>query len=197
MTMQESTTETTKRKVAVHELLDANRNVVEDEEAAGGIRYTLLAASDKPFEWLVSEATEAELAMLAIFGAKTLATNETSQARNSQKGEASAQDQIQAVFDRFAMIRGDGTNPGQWTDRTREGVGARIDKDALAEAICRVMVRLGKKTQADVDAGFKAETRQKLEDDKAYLTKARQVPDVRDEYTKIVGTPTATVDDLL
>lgn len=192
MTMQETTTETTKRKVAEHALIDAAKNVVETEEEARGISYTLLENSEK-FEWVADEATEAELVLLAIFGAKTLATNETSQARNNPKGSASADEQIAAVRERFALIRG-----GQWVDRTREGVGvARVDKDALAEAICRVLVASGKKTQAEVDGGHKAATRERLENEPAYLRKARQVPQVADEYTKIVGRPTATVDDLV
>ena len=193
MTMQETTTETKKVKVANHELIDASKNVVDDEESAAGIRYTLLA-NGETFDWLSTEATPQELAMLAIFGAKTLATNETSQARNNPKGEASADEQIAAVRDRFALLR---QTPPVWIDRTREGVGAKIDKDALAEAICRVMVKQGKKTQAEVDGGFKATTRQRLEDDKGYLTKARQVRDVSDEYAAIVGKPTVSVDDLL
>lgn len=189
--MTESVTETTSRKVAVHELLAQDGSVVESEEEADGIRYTLLGNGEK-FDWLASQATPSELKLLAIFGAKTLATNETSQARNNPKGAASPDEQIGAVRDRFAMIR-----TGQWVDRTREGgaVGAKVDKDALAEAIVRVKLAAGKITDAQV-GDEKAAIRQRLEDDVAYMRKARQVPEVASEYASIVGRATASVDDL-
>lgn len=181
--------EVVRRKVAQHELLDATGAVTENEEDAMGIRYTLLA-NNAAFTWKFGENSDADR-MLAVFGAKTLATNETSQARNNSKGAASPDEQIAAVRDRFDLIQ-----TGKWVDRTREGVGAKVDKDALAEAICRVMVASGKATQAEVDAGLKAEKRQRLEDDAAYLRTARQVPQVATEYAAIVGRATKTVDDL-
>lgn len=189
--MTESETETVKRKVAEHDLIDATGAVVETEELATGIRYTLLA-NQQSFDWQSGLPAGQGATMVAVFGAKTLATNETSQARNSAKGAASADEQIQAVRDRFALIAS-----GQWVDRTREGVGAKVDKDALAEAICQVVVAEGKKSDAEIAGGYKATIRQKLEDDAAYLRKARQVPAVSAAYAAIVGRTVATVDDLL
>lgn len=192
----EPETEVVKRKVAEHDLIDAAGTVVEEEEAATGIRYTLLA-NQQAFEYQFGKSADADR-MLALFGAKTLATNETSQARNSAKGAAGADEQIQAVRDRFALI-----STGQWVDRTREGVGAKIDKDALTEAIIRVQIAAGAKTlKGEVvtaelaAAGYKATLRQKLEDDATYVRKARQVPAVASEYSAIVGRQVATLDDL-
>ena len=181
-----------KKRVAVaeHEFIDATGNAVDDGESAQGYRYTLLANSDT-FDWYWSMANEDERRMLAIFGAKTLATNETSQARNNPKGSGSATEQMEALRERFTMVRN-----GQWVDRSREGAVTKIDKDALAKAICQVLVAKGKATQAEIDAGIKATKRQQLEDDATYLRKSRQVPEVAIAYAAIVGRQVATVDDL-
>jgi hypothetical protein len=184
-------TEVVKRKVANHELLNAAGEVTESEEEATGIRYTLLA-NNQSFDYQSGLEPGKAATMLAVFGAKTLATNETSAARNNSKGEASADEQIDAVRERFALL-----NDGKWVDRTREGVGAKVDLDALAEAICRVLIAEGKSTQADVDGGYKAKVRAKLDDDKTYARKARSYGPVANEYANLVGRTTATVDDLL
>jgi hypothetical protein len=193
MTNQDTQTEVTRKKVAEHNLIDAGKNVVDTEEEARGIRYTLLE-NGETFEWLADEASPAELNLLAIFGAKTLATNETSQARNNPKGSASADEQIAAVRDRFALIR-----DGKWVDRSREGgVGTRINKDALAEAICIVLVNAKKKTDADVSNGYKATVRDRLESDAEWLAKVRKQPDVAAEYARLAGSKaTTSIDDLM
>src|SRR5215204_4698782 len=97
----ETETETKRSKVAEHELVDAQNAVTEDEESADGIKYTLVA-NGKSFTWNWTAANEQARKLLAIFGAKTLATNETSQAR--QKG-ADADGQLDAVVERFALIQ--------------------------------------------------------------------------------------------
>lgn len=169
-----------KRKVAEHYLIDASGAKCDDEESATGIGYKLLAV-DSPFEYQIPGAVPGNpQTMLAIFGAKTLATNETSQARNNAKGAASAQEQLEAVLERFALIDG-----GKWIDRTREGVGAKVDKPALAQAIKQVG-----------HARSVEEILAKLESDAAYLRAARQVTEVAAAYAAIVGKPTKTVSDL-
>jgi hypothetical protein len=93
-----------KKRQAKHELVDAQGNVLgddADETAAWGIRYSLLALPGKSFTYIYGQNADCDR-MLANFGAKTLATNETSAARNSDKGEASAVEQLDAVVDRFA-----------------------------------------------------------------------------------------------
>lgn len=182
-------TEIVKAKVAKHELLDAAGAVVEDEELATGIRYTLLANS-QTFEWQSGQAPGSEITMISVFGAKTLATNESSAMRNSTKGAATPDEQIDAVRSRFALIK-----TGQWLDRTREGVGAKVDLDRLANAICNVMVAEGKYTEDQVKAEKLAATRQKLDDDKAFARKARQHPPFAAEYARLGGAAQVTVDD--
>jgi hypothetical protein len=199
--MQETTTETSKTKIAEHEYLGADGAVVDTEEEAQGYRYTLLV-NGETFDWQVSAATGDEMRLLALFGAKTLATNEISQVRNNPKNKAIrdtvdlANEAIAAVKARFDLIRS-----GQWVDRTREGAtGARINRDALAEAVCKVLVDNDKKTQAEVDNGYKAEVRQRLEDDAEWLAKMRKFPPVAAAYALIVGKDaksSVTVDSML
>jgi hypothetical protein len=189
-TEESGDTEVVKRAVAKHELLDEGGAVVETEEVANGIRYTLLANS-QTFEYQYGKNPAADK-MLAIFGAKTLATNETSAARHNSKGANGPDEQIEAVRERFATLEG-----GKWVDRTRDGVGAKVDPDALAEAIIRVVEGEGKLPQGQTAETYKAVIRQKIEDDKAYARKARQMPKVATEYATLVGRSTATVDDLL
>lgn len=179
-----------KSKRAEHELLDAQGNVVEDEEDANGIRYTLVAMPDRPFTYQFGANATVDK-FLAMFGAKTLCTNESSAVRNSPKGEGTAEEQIDAVGDRFALL-----STGKWVDRTREGVGAKVDLDALANAIVNVMVSEGKLTQEQVTGGKLAEYRKKVDDDKVWARKARQHTPFAAEYARIKGsTSTATTDD--
>jgi len=188
-TKAEPDEEPAKRQVAKHELLDSAGNLVDDEEKANGARYTLLG-NNQSVDYQYGKSANMDR-MLAIFGFKTLATNESSQARNNPKGGGSHDEQIGAVRERIA-----GLESGIWVDRTREGV-AKIDKDALAEALCRVFVASGKKTDAEIAGGYKATVRQKLEDDAAYARGARQNPAVSAEYSAIVGRQVKTVDDLM
>lgn len=176
-------TETVKRKVADHGLVDAAGAKVEDEESATGISYQVVG-SKAPLVWQHGQNADADR-MLAIFGAKTLATNESSAARNRKDDPADADGQMEAVSERFALL---GT--GKWVDRTREGVGAKIDKDALAGAIVAVAATAGK----TVDY---AAVRQKLEEDPAFVRATRQVPAIATEYASRAGRPAKSLDDVL
>ena len=182
-------TEPVKAKVANHELLDATGAVVDEEELATGIRYTLVA-NNQSFDFQSGLTPGERNTMLILFGAKTLATNESSAMRNSTKGAATPDEQIDAVRERFALLE-----TGKWVDRTREGAGAKIDLDALANAICDVMVSEGKYTAEDVANGKLASTRQKLDDDKVWARKARQHSPFAAAYAKIKGAATTTIDD--
>lgn len=181
--------ETVRKQVAKHELLDATGNLVDEEESATGIRYTLLA-NGQSFDFQSGLTAGERNTMICVFGAKTLATNESSAMRNSTKGAATPDEQIDAVRERFALLE-----TGKWVDRTREGVGAKIDLDRLANAICNVMVAEGKYTEAQVQSEKLAATRAKLEDDKVFARKARQHPPFAAEYAKLGGAATVTVDD--
>src|SRR5262245_8264430 len=96
-----------KRQVAEHFYLDSDGNVVEDIMAAKGIRYVHLASKDT-FDYYVKPGTSGMVA-LALFGARTLATNEASQVRQK---EGSGGDQVGGIRERFSLI-----DTGQWVDR--------------------------------------------------------------------------------
>jgi hypothetical protein len=187
MTNVDQETEVTKRAVAKHFLLDASGDVTEDETKATGIRYLQISTGDK-FDYQISEAARL---MLACFGAKTLATNESSQVRNNPKGAGGDAEQMEAIRNRFALL-----DQGEWVDRTRTP-GAVVDKDALAEAIVIVMLADGKITEDQATGDAKAKVRQKLEDDPQYQATARQHPRVTAEYAKLKGRTVKTTDDLM
>jgi hypothetical protein len=179
-------TEPAKRKVADHWLIDADGNKVDDEEVATGIGYQVVG-SKAPFTFQTGQAAGTAAAMLAVFGAKTLATNESSAARNRKDDPADADGQMEAVAERFALI---GT--GKWVDRTREGVGAKIDLDALAGAIIAVAEAADPSKVPDY-----AKVRQKLEEDVGFRKTVRQVPAIATEYANRAGRPAKTLADAL
>lgn len=170
-------------KIADHYLIDANGGKVEHEHEAAGIGYKLLALPNDPFELNVAQMSEKGRLMLACFGAKTLATNVTSGARNGDGADATPEEQLQAVKDRFAYIESE----GQFVDRSRQGGGIVIDKDSLAMAIEQVGAAPGR----SVD-----EIRAKIEADADYAKRARQVPEVAAAYSALVGKKVVTVDQL-
>lgn len=194
--MSDTSSATAKKRQAKHELLDQTGAVIEDlaEEQAHGMKYTLLANGES-VEYQFGQHPDADR-MLAIFGAKTLSTNETSQARNG-KLAAGPDQQIAAVRDRFALLQS-----GIWVDRTREG-GFALNLDAAAGAIADVAIAEGKvdgNDQAAVDA-FVAARKAKLESDEAFRSTIRRGASgghtgLTDAYTKRVGKATVSVDDM-
>lgn len=187
MTNVDTETAVTKKAVAKHFLLSSSGEVVENETEATGIRYQQLSTGDT-FDYQVSDAAKT---MLAVFGAKTLATNESSQVRNNPKGGGSDAEQMEAIRNRFALL-----DQGEWVDRTREG-GATVNKDWLAEAIVMVMLEDGKITAEQASGDAKAKVRQKVEDDAQYVKNARQHPRVSANYSKLAGRVVKTTDDLM
>jgi hypothetical protein len=145
MTNVETETNVTKKAVAKHFLLNAAGEVVENETEATGIRYQQLSTGDT-FDYQISDAAKT---MLAVFGAKTLATNESSQVRNNPKGAGGDAEQMEAIRNRFALL-----DQGEWVDRTREG-GAAVNKDWLCEATIMVMIEDKKITEEQAAGDFK------------------------------------------
>jgi hypothetical protein len=183
-------------RIADHDYLDSAGNVVTDEESAQGYSYTLKSNPDNPFVWDYSKASDAGKRMLALFGAKTLATNVTSGLRNKDEGaaEPTADEQLAAVVKRFELIQN-----GQWTSGEREG-GVGYNADGLTEALCLFMVESGKKTQVEVDEGWKAKARQRIDEDPAYVKQVRGNPQIQAHYARIMAerrsTTPSTANDL-
>lgn len=194
----EAETAPSKRTVAKHDLLGVDANgqivVVENEEQATGIRYHHLD-SGKTFDYIINGITAGtEAAMFAVFGAKTLATNEASAVR--QKDETG--DQVGAIQDRFSLIA-----TGKWVDRTREG--PKMNLDALAEAATQVLIETDNPAQpgtklldgndAAAVGAKKASLREKLEDPK-FVAQVRQVQGVAAKYAMLTGKASKTAADL-
>lgn len=137
---------------AEHKLLDQSGTVVEAEESAFGISYKHLKTGET-FTWTLptqDAAVSAETRMLAIFGAKTLATNVASASKTRKDGVGA----VPSIQERFDLIRS-----GTWVDRT---VGPRYDTDILLQAIAAAKAESGQ-------AFDEAATRAKLEsEDKTY-----------------------------
>lgn len=179
---------------ATHEWLSRDGDVVDDILDGEGYRFTLVGV-DEPVDVMLDEIGEKGVRMLALFGAKTKATNEASGVRNNAKikgtPKAGPTYQVAAVKEFFTRLA-----TGEWSAPSEGGGPVKIDKDKLAQAICTVLVQEGKKSQADIDSGHKAKVRQKLEDDPIFVRKSRSVPQVATEYAKLAGQTTGSLDDL-
>lgn len=186
MTNVETETAVTKKAVAKHFLLNSAGDVVENETEATGIRYQQISTGEV-FDYQISDAAKL---MLAVFGAKTIATNESSQVRNNPKGAGGDAEQMEAIKNRFALL-----DQGEWVG-AREG-GAAVNKDWLAEAIILVMLADGKITPEQASGNAKDQVRTKVEEDAAYVKTARQHPRVGAEYAKLAGRVIKTTDDLM
>jgi len=175
-------TEPERKRRAKHSLLNSDGNVVEDFEEATGVRYQDIATG-KTIDYHPKGDAQR---MLALFGARTLATNEASAV--NQKGDGGAE-QVAAIQERFDLL-----DKGQWVDRTREG-GPRIDQAVLSDVVLDVMIAAGKIAAEDRDARKQALLAKWAADPKL-VSQAHSVPQVRDEYAKRQNKTTRTVDDL-
>lgn len=170
-----------RESVAKHELLDGAGNVTKRMEEAVGYRFTLRDGG-QTFEYAPQGAVAGNpLTMLALFGAKTKATNEASRVRNGTNGDAAAQmEAIDEVFDNL--------NKGVWREKAEGGSGSRIDKRKLAEALLEV---LGAAAKGTVDT-----YQNRLETEDGYLRKVRSNPEVNAAYARLVGKAATPIDTL-
>lgn len=160
-----------REQVAKHELLASAGVVTTKMEEATGIRYTV-KATGKVFEYLIPDAKAGTAAtMLAVFGAKTKATNEASSHRQSvSKGDEVDGDEYDAVTDAFVNIDG-----GVWREPgAGGGRGPKYDNLVLAGVLVTL---LG--TNAKGDAAHYAG---RLEQDKSYRAKVVARNDVKAAY---------------
>lgn len=178
-----------RKQVAKHELVGADGVVTKDISEAVAIRYTDLETKET-FDYTPKGAEAGSaLTMLALFGAKTKATNEASQFRQAlAKGETpDVESQVVAIREAFAMI-----DSGVWREKAEGGGFARIDREALANAIIDVKTAAG---AAHEDFAFYLA---KLTDDPKYLRLVRQVPEVTARYNELknVTPPKKSVADI-
>lgn len=170
---------------AEHKLIDANGVVVDDIAAATGVRYVDLE-SREVIDVQVATFAPKGILLLALFGAKTKATNTASQCR--QRGE-SGSEQVAAIRGDFATIAA-----GEWPEREGGG-GGRVNIDALATAFVDLQVKARKVAKDQHDAvlpGVREKLAQKPIED---LRKMLMVPGMRDAYNRALGKETATLSD--
>jgi len=168
--------------VAKHEMIAAPGGEHVAITEAAGIRYTD-RKSGQVFEYIIPGVTPGSAAaMLAIFGAKTKATNEASRVRNGLKG--SVDEEFEAIDEVFTNI----TN-GVWREKAEGGGGSRTDKGLLAIVLVEM---LGERAQ-----GTAVEYQNRLETEDGYLRKVLSNDAIKAEYRKRAGKTGPTIDALV
>lgn len=180
-TVAQAPAETTREAVAKHELIAvAGGEHVAINEALG-IRYTDRKTGQK-FEYLIPGGQAGTAAtMLAIFGAKTKATNEASRVRNGKNGDVT--EEFEAIDEVFANI-----NQGIWREKAEGGGGTRTDKALLAQVLIEA---LGDKAAGTVDT-----YQQRLETEEAYYKKVWSNDQIKSEYKRRKGATGPALDTL-
>jgi hypothetical protein len=179
-TTASATTVDKRESVAKHELIAAKGGEHVSIDTAIGIRYTD-RSTNQVFEYLIPDAKAGSpLTMLALFGAKTKATNETSRVRNGAGGDTTAQ--MEALDEVFESI----TN-GVWREKAEGGGGSRTDKGLLATVLIEL---LGSNAKGD-----QAHYVQRFESDVAYMRKVLK-SDAGEEYRKRAGKAGPALDTL-
>lgn len=157
-------------------------------ESATGARYMLLdPAGNHSFDQQFGDAGHFAT-MCAIFGFHTKVGNVVNTVLNDKDEPGSPSEAAAAAS---AWIEAASAAEPVWAERAAGGE-ARIDRDALAGAIAAVAAAAGHTPDL-------VRIRQRMEDEKGYVTKARKNPDIAKEYAARVGSTakTVTVDDLL
>lgn len=156
-------------KRADHGYVGPNGNAVEKIEQATGISYKNLATG-KVFVYQIPGAQAGEPGtMLALFGAKTKATNTASGVRNDKKDPGTPEDEDAAIAEFFGEL-----TPGNWPG-DRGGGGRAIDVELLIEALAGQFK--AEKKPFDVD-----KYRAKLTDDADYRKKVYGLDSVKGRY---------------
>lgn len=170
-----------RKGVAKHELIHTPGGDHVGMTEATGIRYTDKATGEV-FEFMIPGAQAGSpQTMLALFGAKTKATNEASRIRNGEKGDTQAQ--MEAIDEVFANIA-----KGIWREKAEGGSGSRTDKALLAQVLIEA---LGDKAQGTVDT-----YQNRLETDEAYYKKVWSNDQIKSDYKKRKGNTGPALDDL-
>lgn len=173
-----------RKKVSTRDFLNTSGEVVERIEEATGARYTLLGDGGKPFDKQFGQAGTPGV-MFAIFGFHTKVGNVANTVLNDKEEPGTPADAAAAI-DEFIKL----ADEGKWAERAAGGVGARIDKDALAAAVVAVAQKNGQ--QKDL-----VQVREKLEDNPGLVRTLRQNADIAAEYNSRVGKTAKPTDEVL
>ena len=122
-----------RKQVSKRNFLQADGTEAEKMEDAKGGRYTLLdPAGNHDVDYQFGANPESDR-MFAIFGFHTKIGNVANTVLNDKDEPGSPAEAAQAIRDFLSQVQA-----GTWAERAAGGVGARIDKDALAGAIVEV-----------------------------------------------------------
>ena len=167
---------------AKHELIAEPNGPHTDIGTAIGIRYTDLKSGLTREYFPKNAKAGSDLTMLALFGAKTKATNEASRIRNGEGGDSQAQ--MEAVDELFDALMQD---PPVWREKAEGGSGSRTDKGLLATVLLEM---LGTKAKGGVNDYVK-----RFEDDVTYMRNVLK-SEAGTEYRKRAGKTGPAVDSL-
>ena len=182
-TTNETPAATTRASVAKHELIEAPGGEHTSIDKALGIRYTD-RESGQVFEYMIPGAVAGSPAtMLALFGAKTKATNEASRVRNGKDGDTTAQ--FEAIDEVFENI-----TKGVWREKAEGGGGSRTDKAVLAAVLVEFLEQAGK-LNGTVDT-----YQNRLETEDGYMKKVLSNDAIKSAYRKRVGKTGPAADEL-
>lgn len=180
-------TEDKRTQVARHTYLDGEGNVTKDIHAATGISYEDVESGETFTFQIPGGSAGNAITMLAVFGAKTKATNEASQIRQQLRaGETPAQSQVDAIKEAFGKIA-----EGIWREPGEGRVGAKVDRDSLAMAIVEFASTLPSAKPESKDVGA---VRQRLDDDLKFFRTMRKDERVSAIYAKLTGLEQKKVD---
>lgn len=192
--MTDTTTNETAGKreaVAKHELIAAEGGEHVSINEAVGIRYTDRKTGQK-FEYIIPGAQPGTAAtMLALFGAKTKATNEASRIRNGEGGDTV--EQFEALDEVFGNI-----TKGVWREKAEGGGGTRTDWSVYAQVLVEM---LGDKAAGDVAhyqdrLGAGVETDALSEAQAKYRKAVSSNDQIKAEYKKRAGKTGPAIDSL-
>lgn len=167
------------------------------EEAAGG-RYTLLGTTGGEKHFDVQLGNPGQFAtMCAIFGFHTKVGNVANTVLNDKDEPGTPDDAATAIAEFIQSAQA-----GTWAERATGGVGAKIDKQALAGAIVEVAATRGKTVELGTVLQWLEEGRPAMGDRpamtaQAYTRASRQVPEVAAAYANRVGKAIKTIDDFV
>lgn len=166
------------RAVAKREWLNASGTVVENEEEATGVRYTELETGES-VDWQSGGDAGQTATMVACFGMLTLMGNIRNTIKNGN--EPSDENVVDAIRARIAVMDG-----GKWLDRASGAGGPKIDVAKMAAAFIEWV-----QTTGSDEAKGKLQTQEvyaeRLETDKSYAAKVRNIPEVKIIYNRLAG----------
>lgn len=190
-------TESSKRKqVSKRGFLAKDGSEAERMEEASGARYTLLDPNgNHDLDYQFGADANADR-MFAIFGFHTKIGNVANTVLNDKEEPGTPTDAAARIKEFLDSVKA-----GTWAEKS-EGVGQKVDKQALAAAVVEVMAAKGKPLQLGDVMQWLEEGKPELNGKpamtaQAFMRAVRQDRDVADAYATRVGKATRSVDDLI